>query len=205
MSKWINKSLEPIESPDVESDDHIEIEDLARLVEGHVSQAENERFTRHLNRCPRCYEILQDTLSDLSRESSAQPASVPAPVPALAALWKRKTFYALAASVILVFLVGGQLIFKYVFQQPQIISAAVDLDQDLKDILMEDESLQWEKGPRLDRLVAALQKKGHVFKDLNLVVLARPYYQKKSLFGPQEILHIRVEGRVAYLEVKPKE
>jgi hypothetical protein len=201
MSKWINKSLEPIESPDVESDDHIEIEDLARLAEGNVSQAENERFTRHLNRCPRCYEILQETLSDLSRGSAAQPASAPAPL----SLWKRKTFYALAASVILVFLVGGQLIFKYVFQHPQIISAAVDLDQDLKDILMEDESLRWEKGPRLDRLVAALQKKGHAFKDLNLVVLARPYYQKKSLFGPKELLHIRVEDGVAYLEVKPEE
>jgi hypothetical protein len=200
MSKWINKSLEPIESPDVESDDHIEIEDLARLAEGNVGQAENERFTRHVNRCPRCYEILQETLSDLSRESSAQPASAPVSL----SLWKRKTFYALAASVILVFLVGGQLIFKYVFQHPRMISAAVDLDQDLKDILMEDESLRWEKGPRLDRLVAAFQKKGHVFKDLNLVVLARPYYQKKNLFGPKEVLHIRVKDGVAYLEVKPK-
>ena len=199
MSKWINKSLEPIESPDVASDDHIEIEDLARMAEGNVSRAENERFTIHLNRCPRCYDILRETLSDFSRESSTRPAMDPAPL----SLWKRKTFYALAASVILVFLVGGQLIFKFVFQHPQIISAAVDLDQDLKDILMEDESLRWEKGPRLDRFVAALQKKGHVFKDLNLVVLARPYYQKKSLFGPQEILHIRVEGKVAYLEVKP--
>ncbi len=201
MSKWINKSLEPIESPDVASEDHIEIEDLARMAEGNVSRAENERFTRHLNRCPRCYDILRETLSDLSRESSAQPAADSVPL----TLWKRKTFYALAASVILIFLVGGQLIFKYVFQHPQIISAAVDLDQDLKNILMEDESLRWEKGPRLDRFVAALQKKGHVFKDLNLVVLARPYYQKKSLFGPKEVLHIRVEDGVAYLEVKPLE
>ncbi len=197
--------MEPFESPDVEADDHIEIEDLARLAEGNVSHAENERLTRHLNRCPRCYEILQETVSDLSRESSAQPASAPTRVSAPVSLWKRKTFYALAASVILVFLVGSQLIVKYVFQHPQIISAAVDLDQELKDILMEDESLRWEKGPRLDRFVAALQKKGHVFKDLNLVVLARPYYQKKSLFGPKEALHIRVEGKVAFLEVKQKD
>ena len=190
-----------MESPDVESDDHIETEDLARLAEGNVSRAENERFTQHLNRCQRCYQILHETLNDLSRESAVQPASAPAPAP----LWKSKTFYALAASVILVFLVGGQLVFKYWFQPPQVISAAVDLDQDLKDILMEDEALRWEKGPRLDRLVAVLQKKGHEFKDLNLVVLAKPYYQKKSLFGPQEVLHIRIEGKVAYLEVKPQE
>ncbi len=197
MSKWINKSLEPIDSPDFDSEDHIEVEDLARLAEGTVSRAENERFTRHLNRCHRCYEILQETLKDLSSETPVQTLSVP--------LWKRKTFYALAASVILVFLIGGQLVFKYGFQHPQVISAAVELDQDLKDILMEDDALQWQKGPRLDRLVAALHKKGHELKDLNLVVLARPYYQKKSLFGPKEVLHIRVEDGVAYLEVKPKE
>jgi hypothetical protein len=197
MSKWINKSLEPIESPDFDSDDHIEIEDLARMAEGTASRAENERFTRHLNRCPRCYDILQETLKDLSLDTPVQTVSDP--------LWKRKAFYALAASVILVFLVGSQLVFKYWFQHPQVISAVVELDQDLKDILMEDDVLRWEKGPRLDRLVAALHKKGHEFKDLNLVVLARPYYQKKSLFGPKEVLHIRVEGKAAYLEVKQKD
>lgn len=197
MSKWIKKSLQPIDSPDFKPEDHIGIEDLARLAEGSVSRAENERFTRHLNRCQRCYAILQETLNDLSLDTAVQTVSLP--------VWKRKTFYALAASVILVFLVGSQLVYRYWFQPPQVISAAVELDQDLKDILMENEALRWEKGPRLDRLVAALRKKGHDFKDLNLVVLAKPYYQKKSLFGPKEILHIRVEGKVAYLEVKPQE
>ena len=197
MSKWIKKSLEPIDSPDFESEDHIEIEDLARLAEGSVSRAESERYTQHLNRCQRCYEILQETLDDLSLDAPLQTAFVP--------WWKRKTFYALAASVILVFLVGSQLVFRYWFQHPQVISAAVELDQGLKDILMEDERLRWEKGPRLDRFVAALHKKGHEFEDLNVVVLAKPYYQKKSLFGPKEILHIRVENKVAYLEVKPQE
>ena len=197
MSKWINKSLEPIDSPDLDSDDHIEMEDLARLAEGNVSGPENERFTRHLNRCPRCFDILQETLKDVSLEAPAQTVSEP--------MWKRKTFYALAASIVLVFLVGGQLIFKNWIQHPQVYSAAVDLDQNLKDILMEDDALRWEKGPRLERFVAALQKQGHEFKDLNLVVLAKPYYQKKSLFGPREVLHIRVEDGVAYLEVKPVE
>ena len=197
MNKWLNKSLEPIQSPDFDSDDHIGIENLARLADGTVSRAENERFTRHLNHCQRCYDILQETIKDLSLDKSVQTGTYP--------LWKRKTLYALAASVILVLLVGGQLVFKYWFQHPQVISAAVALDQELKDILMEDDALRWEKGARLDRLVAALHKKGHEFNDLNLVVLTRPYYQKKSLFGPKEILHIRVENKVAYLEVKSEE
>jgi hypothetical protein len=36
-------------------------------------------------------------------------------------------------------------------------------------------------------------------------LLSKPYYQKKSLFGPKEVLHIRIENKVAYLEVKEKE
>jgi hypothetical protein len=50
--------------------------------------------------------------------------------------------------------------------------------------------------------VAALQQKGLQVKALNLVLLTKPYYQKKSLFGPKEVLHIRIEKKVAYLEVK---
>ena len=196
MGKWINKILEPIKSPDFDSEDHIEIEDLARLADGTASRAENERFTRHLNRCQRCYEVLQETLKDLSLNKPAQEVSDH--------LWKRKTIYALAASVFLFFLIGGQLVFKYWYQHSRAIITAVELDQDLKDILMEDDAIRWKKGPRLDRLLTALQKKGHEFKDLNLVVLARPYYQKKSLFGPKEILHIRVEGKIVYLEIKQK-
>jgi hypothetical protein len=196
MSKWINKSLEPTVSPDSGYDDHIEIEDIARLADGTVGLAESARFTRHLNRCQRCYEILQETLKDLSLETPVQMVSDP--------MWKRKTFYALAASIILVFIVGGQLVFKYWIEHPQVVSAALDLDQELKDILMEDDALQWGKGSRFNRLVAVLHKKGLQFKDINLVVLAKPYYQKKSMFGPKEVLHIRIEGEVAYLEVKEK-
>jgi hypothetical protein len=192
MGKWITKSLEPTVSPD--SEDHIAIEDLARLADGTVDRAEREGFTRHINRCQRCYEILQQTLKDMPYATSAQPASDP--------WWKTKTFYALAASIILVFLVGGQLGYKYWIQHPRIISASLDLDQELKDILMEDDALQWAKGARLNRLVAALHKKGLQFGDLNLVMLTKPYYQKKSLFGPREVLHVRIENGVAYLEVK---
>jgi hypothetical protein len=52
---------------------------------------------------------------------------------------------------------------------------------------------------------AAFQQRGLEVKDLNLVLLSKPYYQKKSLFGPKEVLNIRIENKVAYLEVKEKE
>ena len=114
-------------------------------------------------------------------------------------------FYALAVSIVLVLLIGGPLTIKHWSPDARIISASLDLDQALKDILLESDALKWEKKERLNRLLTALQQRGLEVKDLNLVLLAKPYYQKKSLFGPKEVLHIRIEDKVAYLEVKEKD
>ena len=113
--------------------------------------------------------------------------------------------YALAGPITLVLLTGGQSVLKYWNQRPQVILASLNLDQELKDILLENDTLRWQKGARVNRLVTAFQHKGLHVKELNLVVLSKPYYQKKSLFGPKEILHIRIENNVAYLEVKERD
>ena len=195
MGKWVKKSLEPSGSVDPPiPDNHVAIEDLARLADGIVENGERERLLRHINRCQRCYEILHHTLKDTSGARSVNPARGP--------WWKTKAAYAVAASIILVFAVCGQLTYKYWSRDPQAISATVDLDQKLKDILLEDDGLQFGKGARLSRLVAALRQKGLPVKNLNIAVLSKPYYQKKSLFGPREVLHIRIENEVAYLEVQ---
>ena len=188
MNKTINPSVVP------ESEDHILIEDLARLAEGAVDAAERQQLIRHLNRCQRCYQILQETRVDVSADSSEQPESVP--------WWKTRMFYALAVSILLILLIGGPLAIKHWTQPPAVIMASLDLDQGLKDILLEDDALKWEKKERVHRLLTALQQRGLAVKDLNLVLLSKPYYQKKSLFGPREVLHIRIDGKVAYLEVK---
>ena len=72
MGKWLNKTLRPDDS--AESESHPELEDLALLAEGRLDGAERKRLLGHLNRCGRCYEILQETLQDLSKETSGQPA-----------------------------------------------------------------------------------------------------------------------------------
>lgn len=159
-----------------QSANHPAIEDIARLAEGRVEQAEREQFLRHLNRCQRCYEILQETLIDIASARPLPKVSGP--------WWKSKIFYALAASILLVIIIGGRLVFEHRNQHPRIITATLDMDQELKDILLEGDTLRWEKGPRLSRLVAALHKKGLQFNDLKAAILAQPYYQKKSLFGP---------------------
>jgi hypothetical protein len=195
MGKWMNKTINPSVMPEYE--DHILIEDLARLAEGAVDAAERQHLIGHLNRCQRCYQILQETLLDVSAETSMQPVSVP--------WWKTRMFYALAVSFLLVLLIGGPLAIKHWTQRSPVIMASLDLDQGLKDILLEDDALKWEKKERLNRLMAALQQKGLEVKDIKLVLLSKPYYQKKSLFGPKEVLHIRIDNNVAYLEVEEKE
>ena len=192
MGKWISKSLEPSDLPVHEN--HIAAEDIARLAEGTVDTAEREQLLHHINCCQRCYEILNHTLKDAPFAASGQPAADP--------WWKTKVAYALAASLLLIFILSGQLAYKYWRHAPTAISASLDLDQNLKDILLEDEALRFGKGARLNRLLAALQQKGLPVKNLTLAVLSKPYYQKKSLFGPGEVLHIRIENDVAYLEVE---
>jgi len=192
MGKWISKSLEASDSPDYVN--HIAIEDIARLAEGTVDNDESEQLLHHINCCQRCYEILHHTLKDASFAASVQPAADP--------WWKTKVAYALAASFLLIFIVSGQLAYKFWSHAPKVISATLNLDQNLKDILLENEALRFGKGARLNRLLAVLQQKGLPVKNLTLAVLSKPYYQKKSLFGPGEVLHIRIENDVAYLEVE---
>lgn len=198
MDKWVRKSLEPSASPDAPvSDNHVAIEDLARLADGTVDGGEREHMLRHINRCQPCYEILHHTLQDVSRATFAKPAA--------RSWWKTKTAYALAASIILLFVISGQLAYKHWIRVPRVISATLDLDQDLKDILLDGDELRFGKGARLNRLLAALQQRGLPVKDLNLAVLSKPYYQKKSLFGPKEVLQVRIEKGIAYLDVQEVE
>ena len=195
MGKWMNKTINPSLVP--ESEDHIHIEDLARLAEGAVDATERRHWIGHLNRCQRCYQILQETIEDVSAETSKQLGTAP--------WWRTRMFYAVAVCILLVLLIGGPVAIKYWTQTPPIITASLELDQALKDILLEDDALKWEKKARLNRLLTAFQQRGLEVKELNLVLLSTPYYQKKSLFGPKEVLHIRIENKVAYLEIKEKD
>ena len=191
MGKWLNKTLRPTDS--AQSENHADLEDIALLAEGKLDGAERNNLLSHLNHCGKCYEILQETLKDVSSETSGQPASK--------AWWKRKSLYALAASIIMIFIIGGQLVYKYRIQQTPITLAKLTLDQELKDILLEDSAVQWNSVKRIERLISVLHKKGLRVKQFNRVILSGPYYQTKSLFGPEEALHIHIEDDVAYLEV----
>ena len=192
MGKWVHKALTPTDT--AESDPHADPGDLASLVEGQLHGDERENLLRHLNRCGPCYEILQATMKDVQDEPSAEPAPLP--------WWKAKSVYALAASVIFLILVVGPLVYQFQTRHSLTATADLILDQELKDILLENDRLQWHSDTRIKRLISVLDRKGYALKAFNSVVLAKPYYQTKSILGPKEVLHIRIDDGVAYLEVK---
>ncbi len=192
MGKWINRILVPSNGQDASA--HIAPEDMARLVDAAVDDTERERLLQHINRCRRCYDILQHSIEgNPFAGTKRSDASV---------WWKRRTVYALAASILLIFIISGQLVYRHWTRDTGIVSATLDLDHQLIDILLEDSALQIEQSPRLSRLLSALRQRGVPVDRIQLAVLSKPYYQKKDIFSPPEYLHIRIEDNVAYLEVK---
>jgi hypothetical protein len=192
MGKWLHKTLTP--NDPTELGPHVGLEDLACLIDGRLGGDERKDLLRHLNACGQCYRILQETMKD----TQAAPSRKKTPL----FRWKRKSVYALAASIALLVLIGGPLFYKFQSGQNLITSAELILDNDLREILLEDDTLEWSGSRRITRLMSALQKKGYHLKSFDRVVLANPYYQVKSIFGPEEILHIRIDGNVAYLEIR---
>ena len=209
MGKWINNILTPTAMPD--TSEHIPLEVLAHLAEGQADPEARKRCIRHLNRCPTCYEILQETLADLSDEEAQPVSSRPThtirptgfPKPRMSLNTKKllsRHIYALAASILLIVFISGGLFFKYNTKQPPILTASLVLDADLKSILTEDETPKWE-GDRAERMAALLRDRGVQARKIRKVILTSPYMATKSLFGPGEILKIRIQGDTAYLEV----
>ncbi len=192
MGKWLHKALKPADT--AESGPHADMEDLACLIEGKLGGDERENLLRHLNRCVQCYETLQETMRDLQSEPLDEPTHIP--------WWKTRPVHALAASIVLLTLIGGPLVYQFQTRQSWVTSVDLILDQELKDILLEDDALQWTNDKRIHRLISVLYKKGHRVKSFDRVVLSKPYYQVKSIFGPEEILYIRIDDDVAYLEIK---
>lgn len=194
MGKWMNRILAASDSQDASN--HIATEDMARLVDGDVDDGERERLFQHINRCRRCYDILHHSIEDNPFAAARRPVA--------SAWWKNRAVYALAASILVVFIISGQFVYRHWTRDSGIVSATLELDQQLIDILLEDSALQIGQSPRLNRLLDALRQRGVPVDTIQLAALSKPYYQKKDIFGPKEYLHIHIENNVAYLEVKER-
>jgi|GEM_PF-1143013 len=176
--------------------EHLSEADLARLAEGQVETGEREELLAHVSTCPRCHQVLAETVRDLDAARAARQKAGRGLV---------RTPYALAASLILALVIGGGVLFQQLFLSPEMMTAMLTMDPELKQVLLQDESLTWTDSQRIARLAVLLQQRGVKVKGLEKVVLARPYTPSKSFLGPEEKLKIRIEKGVAYLEVIEEE
>lgn len=191
MGTWMKKIAAPEQLPDAGK--HIPLEDIARLAEGTIEGSLREKLFFHLNRCPDCSSILQETLRDMASDAVHQSPS--------AGRWYRMKLYAVAASIIFAVFAGGGY-YKYYLVRHGLVNASVALDDDFRDLLVEDSSLSF-SGSRAARFADLLSRQGVQVKGLQKVVLSKAYAATKSssFFHKKESLKIRIEGGIAYVEV----
>lgn len=182
MGKWIREVLEP-GSPE---EPHIPLEDLAGLTEGALKGDKRLQSLAHVNRCSECYEILQQTLQDLP--ALEKPKS------------RLLSWYAMAASFLLLLAVGSGIYYS-VHGPGQVMTASLELDNDLRNVLLGAKAGVWQDQDKVESLTEILREHGLKLEDVKQVALAKPYYPTKSLFGPKEILQITFEDGSLRLKV----
>lgn len=185
MGIYTKTILAPLSDPPGET--HIPPEDIARFVEGRMTTAERDPLLAHLNRCPTCMEIAAATMECLPAPAAV---GVPRSLP--------RTFYALAASVLVI--LAGLGVFQW-RDASQPIVATLELDAALRAIIMESSAANWAPGERTERLAALLEARGVAAKKMQQVALAAPYHASKSFLGPKEFLKITIKGDTALLEI----
>ncbi len=175
---------------------HPVVEVLAQFIDGELPLEENQKVVEHLAACPDCYDIVQQSLGDLEAEKEAvkerlQPKS-------------RSKVYALAASLVFCLMVASGLWYKVGLQPDQVgvLTASVEVDSELRDMLLEDEELVW-SGVKAERFMQLLEQRGVELGASDTVILAGLYdpYAAKGLTKEKEILVIRVEDGVVHIEI----
>lgn len=103
-----------------------EIERLAALADGRVSNEERDVLLRHVNRCEDCYEILVDTLKYASSVSALPASDTSARSPALDRPWKWAAGLAIAAGILLVLLIPVTTLILWPSEPPLTAAALSD-------------------------------------------------------------------------------
>jgi len=189
MGKWIKKVL--LSDELTISDDHIPIEDIAGLIDGRLDSKKREQYIKHLNNCTRCYDLCEETISDLSNPLFKEKKN---------SKWSGRFLYAMAASIIVAVMIGSGVYINHM-KGLNIITASINLDQQFKNIILENESLSWQEPERIERFALLLQAKGIKAESLKGIKLKTRYYQNKALFSPEEIMKVKIKNGVAYIEI----
>lgn len=185
------KALLTIDENTGDASDHLSDEEIACLAEGTVEETRRPALLRHVNRCPECHEILQQTLIDLEAD-----AAEIVPSPNQKPWWRGKQIYTLAASIVVVVMVG----LVYNFFSASVLT--VPMDKQMRQFMLEEGgTTRWTDSERLERFTQLLRQHDVKVGRLKEVRLAAEYSRTKAFLPPTEELRIRIEDGVAYVEV----
>ena len=115
-----------------------------------------------------------------------------------------RPMYALAASILLVVMVGGNLVYQKLGKKEG-ITIILALDGEFQSLLLENSRVEWDSPERIQKFQTLLNAKGVKVNHLNGVVMASAYSQSKSFFKKEEDIVIRIEKGTAYIEVIEKD
>ena len=189
MGKWIKKVL--LSDKVTISDDHIPVEKMAALIDGRLDIQKREQYIKHLNNCTRCYDLCEETMTDLSNPLLKEKKD---------SKWSGRSLYAMAASIIVAVMIGSGVYINHI-KTLNIVTASINLDRQFKNIILENKSLSWQEPDRIRRFALLLQDRGIKAEHLKGVKLKTRYYQSKALFAPKEIMKVKIKNQVAYIEI----
>lgn len=186
-----------MEQPDTaESAPHLSAENIAALIDGTISQEKRQSNIRHLNNCPYCYSVFQETMEDLALNNIF--------------IHKKKAFsfipknvYNIAASILLCIIAGSGL-YLNLPSSSDTINASFVLDQSFQSILLENRKTTWENPDRINRFKNLILSKGVDIQTISKVQLKTAYTRKKSLFASEEQIVINIKNGVATIEIEGK-
>ena len=216
MGKWIRKIIlserEERLPPDANAlGEHISIEEMAAFIDGNLGADERHHIIHHLNRCETCTELFEVSVkspvsaNEVSEtfDGEDKPKNRNRSDEKKRAIWQLKPLYALAASILLVVMVGGNFFYQQLGKS-DIIDLSLALDSDFQTLLLENQLTQWQSPERIQKFKELLHSRGVEVKSLNSVVMASAYTQSKSFFKKEENMIIRIEKGVAYIEIVEK-
>ncbi|NWH06587.1 hypothetical protein [Desulfobacter latus] len=203
MAKWIKAIVAAYKEDHGESCAHgISPQEMAAFIEGRLASAQREKVIHHLNRCQKCSDILDMALMAQAGSSQRDKVDLHGEQPAF---WKTlKPLYALAASILLMVVIGAGLYHYGPWKgtPPGDMSVTLLMDGRVKALLMENSNTRWESQTRIKGLETLLSEHGIKAGTLKGVVMETPYVAQKSFFAVDEAVVITITDGIAYLEVR---
>ncbi|WP_321419114.1 zf-HC2 domain-containing protein [uncultured Desulfobacter sp.] len=203
MGKWIKTIVAEYKESHGESCAHgISPQEMAAFIDGRLDQAQRQKVIHHLNRCQKCSDILDMALMGQAENSQRDREDIHGEQPALGG--KFKPLYSLAASILLMVMIGSGLYHYGPWNgtSPGEMSVTLFMDGRVKELLMENNNTRWESQARIKGLATLLSEHGIKAGTLKGVVMDTPYVAQKSFFAEDEEVVITIKDGIAYLEVK---